>query len=186
MRINFYTKDPALDFCFNHSTASFLNYVVKSVSVASDGMPMNTRKESFRVLFSVIKDYIRDFPSRDVYMACIEDSLSKIDLPSLKGDRKFVEIVTKEWKRRVNPINSLPASSAYGYWPAETSVDIIKSRFSAKCSTEAYIPVDLDIDTGEFWRDVQKFCAMTTIDLSAAVILSYPTIMAARTVIKGN
>ena len=60
------------------------------------------------------------------------DDIDIIDISEVEEDTKFVEIVTKEWKRRVNPINSLPATSAYGYWPAETSVDIIKSRFSAK------------------------------------------------------
>ena len=186
--------DPALGFCFNHSIGSFLNYVTKSIIVVNKestvsgriSMSMSSRSESFRVLFSVIRDYIRDFPYYEEHVNCIEEALSKVDLPSKVGDIKFVETITKEWRRRVNPINSFPESSVYGYWPAETSPDIIKTRFSSKFSTNRYVPVDLDFDAGEFWKDVQKFCALTTIDQSGAVILSYPTIMTARTVIKGK
>ena len=165
---------------------SFLTYISQSIIVAGEGISMATRNESFRVLFSIIRDYIRDFPYRDKYLECIDKSFSKIELPSRERNTKFIEIITKEWKRHVNPINSFPETRAYGYWPAETSPDIIKSRFSDKFSTEAYIPADFDTDSGDFWRDVQKFCALTSVDRLAAVLLSYPTIMAARTVMKGG
>ena len=165
---------------------SFLTYISQSIIVAGDGISMATRNESFRVLFSIIRDYTRDFPYRDKYLECIDKSFSKIELPSRERNTKFIEIITKEWKRHVNPINSFPETRAYGYWPAEISPDIIKSRFSDKFSTEAYIPADFDTDSGDFWRDVQKFCALTSVDRLAAVLLSYPTIMAARTVMKGG
>ena len=121
------STDPALDFCFNYSMGSFLTYIFQSIIVAGDGISMATRNESFRVLFSIIRDYTRDFPYRDKYLECIDKRFSKIERPSRERNTKFIEIITKEWKRHVNPINSFPETRAYGYGHVAQRTDMSKA-----------------------------------------------------------